>query len=109
VKAASDTSNSTDNYSHFKIILTRPEQHTGEARRQLQQYMPYKYGFIYIYKIVNTMQKDDKYSNNNNNNNNNNNTRFSITRGLTRRHYLVIAELTPIFCVNINKFNHSAD
>jgi len=101
VKAASDTSNSRDNYNHFKIILTLPDQQTGEVRRQLQQYIPHKYGFRYI--IVNTTQKDDKY------NNNNNNTRFSITRSLTRRHYRVIAELTLIFCVNINKFNLSAD
>jgi len=56
------------------------------------------------YIIVNTKQKDYKYGNNNNNNNNNNNT-----RGLTRRHYLVTAELTLIFCNNINKFNLSAD
>jgi hypothetical protein len=106
VKAASDTSNSRNNYNHFKIILTLPEQHTGEARRQLQQCIAYKYGFRYI--IVNTTQKDE-YNNNNNNNNNNNSTRFSITRGLTRRHYRVRAELTLIFCVNINKFNLSAD
>ena len=37
------------------------------------------------------------------------NTRFSITRGPTRRHYRITAELTLTFCDNINKFNSSAD
>jgi hypothetical protein len=31
VKAASDTSNNRDKWKHFKITLTVPEQHTGEA------------------------------------------------------------------------------